>query len=375
MEILRRYWKQFAGWVIGSKHKLLHDPFVESKVVVIILQLFFALILFINAAVFFNYIYQDVFRTVVSGISKSVILGNTNGDEIINSLELIKSERFILFFAVGLIIALLFTYAVSKVTLRPVRNALDSQKRFVSDIAHELRTPLAIIKANSEVLLMDEHLNPKVKALIESNVEELDRTSGIINNLLSLKNLIQPEHIKFENVDVGPIIDSVVNKLKNLTEEKNLKITIKKVAPHVVWGNAAALEQIITNLAKNAINYTPKNGHVTIRTGPDYAGNILLHIEDTGIGIVKKDLLHIFEPFYRADRSRSRSQGSSGLGLTIVSELVKMHSGRITIKSAENKGTVAIVALPHGKTDESDTEQGVDLSELNEISENFLQKK
>jgi signal transduction histidine kinase len=220
---------------------------------------------------------------------------------------------------------------------------------------------------------MEDKLDPKIKELLESHIQELDRMSGIINNLISLKNMVRPEKVKFENVDIGLIADAVFIKLKSLAEKKFLEVTTKKVAPNIVWGNAVAIEQIITNLLKNAINYTNENGRITIKIGPDYMGSVILQIEDTGIGIGKKDLLHIFEPFYRAERSRNKQRGSSGLGLTIVSELVKMHSGKISIRSAENKGTTVIITFPYARQN-IDVEQHIEFSRLNEISVNFLEQ-
>lgn len=359
-------------WATDLKHKFWQDPFLKSELNIIVLQLAFALSLFIISAIFFNYIYQDVLKTVIYGIMNGIASGKTDSNYITDSVELVKSNRFIIFTFISFILTMLFTFLVSRITLQPAKNALESQKRFISDIAHELRTPLAIIKTNSEVALMESDLSPKIVAVIKSNVEELDRMSQIINNLLSLKNMIRPENIKFNDVNIGPIIDSVIDKLKDLAEKKHLQIIVKKITPHVVWGNPVALEQIVTNLLKNAINYTSDNGNITIRVGPDYIGNIILHIEDTGIGITKKDLLHIFEPFYRAEGSRNRKNGSSGLGLTIVSELVKMHSGRLTVRSAENKGTTVLVTLPYSKN--ASSTENVDFSELNEISMNFLGK-
>lgn len=358
----------------ASKHKYWHDPLVKSEVNVISLQLIFALSLFIIAAIFFNYIYQDVLQTVISGVIKGIASGSADSSYISDALQVVKSNRFILFAFITLVLTTAFTFLMAKVTLRPVREAMSAQKRFVSDIAHELRTPLSILKTNSEVALMDGGLDTRMRGAIESNIEELDRMSEIINNLLSLKNMVQPERIKFATVDMGPVIDFAVMKLKDLAEKKNLEITIKKVSPHLVWGNAVALEQIAVNLLKNAVSYSNDNGHITVRIGPDYIGNVVLHIEDTGVGITKSDLLHIFEPFYRAEHSRNRKRGSSGLGLTIVSELVKIHSGRITIRSAENKGTVAIVTLPFDKNGEDPAQSHIDLSKLNEISVNFTEK-
>jgi signal transduction histidine kinase len=341
------------------------------------LQFAFAAMLFTVASVFFNSIYHDVLNVIVDEITANITSSTPSDDFTIEtSLNLARSSRFVLFSTATLIITVIFTFIISKISLRPVKNVLNTQKRFISDIAHELRTPLSVVKTNNEVALMGEDVPKEMRRMIKSNIEELDRMAEIINNLLSFNSLIRPERIKFSSVDIGPIVDSSVGKLKNLAEKKNLEITVKKVTPHVVWGNAVALEQIVSNLLKNAIKYTNKNGYITIRVGPDYVGNIILHIEDTGIGIKKEDLLHIFEPFYVAERSRNRKHGSSGLGLTIVSELVKMHSGGITIKSSENNGTVAIVTLPYNKKNEGGkNEETVSVENLNEISVNFMHGK
>lgn len=358
-------------WVTDLRGNWWRDPFVKSEVKVIALQISFALLIFAIAAIFFNYIYQDVLKTVIAGIMKGIESGTFNGEDLTDSLEILKSNRFVIFTGITFILTAIFTYVVIRITLKPAKSILDSQKRFISDIAHELRTPLSIIKTNSEVSLLEENLDPKFKEMVKSNIEELDRMSMIINNVLSFNNLIRPGRIVFSDVDMGSVIDSAVSKLEDLARKKNLEIIVKKVSPHMVWGNSVALEQIIMNLLKNSINYSGENGRVTIRVGPDYIGNTVIHVEDTGIGITKEDLLHIFEPFYRSERSRNRKHSSSGLGLTIVSELVKMHSGRITIRSAENKGTIAVITIPHKNTK---SEEVVDFADLNEISVNFLDR-
>lgn len=295
-------------------------------------------------------------------------------DDLIGPLQIVKSGNFLYFSVVLLLVMAGFTFLITRLTLRPSKNAMESQKRLISDIAHELRTPLAIIKTNNEVLLMDQNINPEIKSKLKENTEDIDRMSEIINNTLSFNSLLRPERIKFDNVDLGKVVDSSVKGLRRLAEKKHLEITMKKIPPNIVWGNAVALEQIATNLLKNAINYTPKGGAVTIRISPDYYGSVILTVEDTGIGISKYDLMRIFEPFYRTERSRSRGSGSSGLGLTIVSELVKIHSGVLTIKSLENEGTIAVVALPYGKN-LKDEESLINISELSEISINSLKGK
>jgi signal transduction histidine kinase len=130
-----------------------------------------------------------------------------------------------------------------------------------------------------------------------------------------------------------------------------------------VWGNVAALEQILTNVIKNAIHYTPSGGTVSISVDPDYRGNIVISVADTGMGIPEKDLMHIFEPFYRGDSSRNRESGAgSGLGLAIVSELVKLHKGRIAVESIVGKGTRVEITLPHGHTEEAKDIRGGGIS-------------
>lgn len=371
---LLKYWKLFAAWAIGLKNKYSADPFLRSEVNVVALQIGFAVTLFLVSTIFFDHVYKGVLQTMISSIIKGISSGGAKGNEISSELELVKTTSFRLFSVVFLIVTVGFTYIVAKLTLYPVKGSLNSQKRFISDIAHELRTPLAVIKTNSEVSLMDDDLDPKAREVLNGNIEELDRISEIINNLLSFSKLVRPEKMSFVSVDMGAVVDNAVSKLSGLASKKHIEITVKKVAPHNVWGNYVALEQIAVNLLKNAITYTDHNGHVTIRLGPDYVGNVVLHMEDNGIGISKKDLLHIFEPFYRAESSRSRRSGSTGLGLTIVNELVKMHSGRITIKSSENKGTVAMVILPFDRRKRPRGEK-VDLSDLNEISVNYLEDK
>jgi signal transduction histidine kinase len=135
-----------------------------------------------------------------------------------------------------------------------------------------------------------------------------------------------------------------------------------------VIGNASALEQIFTNLLKNAINYTPENkdGKVTITLESDYQGRVVAAIVDNGIGIAQKDLYRIFEPFYRADTSRTRGigRGTSGLGLAIVNEIVRLHRGSISIKSGVGMGTTVAVTLPPAPNSALQPEQVI--SETNE---------
>lgn len=262
------------------------------------------------------------------------------------------SDHGWLVFAGIIIAAVVFGALLARYTLAPAQNTLHNQKLFISNVAHELRTPLSTIKTSSEVALLDESLAPDVRTTFTEIVEELNRISDIINNLLSLNTLTRPERMQFHNVDVGPIAEGAIQRLTSLARERGIRITLRKESNSIVWGNPGALEQIMTNIIKNALAYTPEdtNGAVTVTVRPNGDGLILFSVTDTGIGISQDDLFHIFEPFYRADTSRVRKirRTGSGLGLTIVNEMVRAHHGKIQVQSTKRKGTTVSVYLPQG---------------------------
>ncbi len=367
------YLKQLEGWATDLKIKYWNDPFNRSQLNVIAVQVIFALLLISFVYIYYNYLYKDIFQTIIDGITQSIQSNKSiSGEEIAFSMQTTKEYYFATFFLIALIITIVFSYLISKITLTPARDALESQKRFISNLAHELRTPISIIKTNMEVSLLDTDMKKDFKKMIESNIEELDRASEVINNLLTFNKLIRPEKISFDVVDLSLVVESAANKLKGLAEKKNITVKIKKTPPDTVWGNKTALDQIVVNLFKNSINYTPKNGFIDITIEPDYRGGISLRIQDNGVGIAKEDLKHIFEPFFRAEKSRHRGLGSSGLGLTIVSELIKLHSGRIVVQSEPNRGTLVNVMLPY--YDSKQLEKEIEKEDRAEVSVNFLNK-
>lgn len=247
------------------------------------------------------------------------------------------------------LLSILFGLLLARFTLRPARDTLRYQKLFISNVAHELRTPLAIIKTSTEVALIDDTLPKDVQETLHDIIAELDRLSEIINNLLSLNNLTRPERMQFKPTDVGEIVKTVIARHLTLAQERGIRLVVKKGEDTEVWGNPSALEQIITNVVKNAVSYTPKDtkGVVTVTVLPE-GDMMIVTIADNGIGISEEDLNHIFEPFYRADMSRVRriKKSGSGLGLTIVNELVRAHHGKIQIQSTKGKGTTLSISLP-----------------------------
>lgn len=246
-------------------------------------------------------------------------------------------------------VALLAGVALVYLTTAPVRQSLRNQKLFISNIAHELRTPLSIIKTTSEVALLDPGLSRDTKRSYTEIIEELNRISEIINNLLSLNNLTRPERARFINVDLGAVLDEVAESLRPLARERGVTFTSRSEAGSIVLGNRSALTQVAHNIIKNGILFTPKGGSVAVRLRPEES-RVILEVRDSGMGMSEEELRHIFEPFYRADSSRNRAteHTGSGLGLTIAQEMVRAHHGSITIDSAKRKGTTVVVLLPRG---------------------------
>lgn len=301
---------------------------------------------------------MDVASSVITTVTESIATGTLNAtstsETMLADLKVIRDTNLTIVIAVSLILTLLFGYVVARIALGPTRNALASQKQFIGNIAHELRTPLSIVKANSEILLSQNGQDQEATEMIKSNIEELDRISGIINNLLTLNTFRHSSHMNFSSVDIGDVVRDALNKFEELATKKGIVLDADIEENLSVWGNKSALDQITMNLIKNAIVYTPKQGSVFVKAHI-LKDRVTIEIRDTGIGITRKELKRIFEPFYQVDPSRSQGKGSSGLGLAIVSELVKLHHGKISLRSTPKIGTTAIIELPSEHKEEFNT--------------------
>jgi len=347
---------------------------------VIALQAVFAIIIIALIVVSFSILYHNISFAIVNGIRESLASNAPTlmGPEIIAEVENIRTLNLLTIIGIVSIATIVFGYVIGRITLRPARNALESQKQFIGNVAHELRTPLSIIKTNTEVALFDTAMAPDLRQTLMSNIEELDRVSQIINNLLSLSILVHPEEMEFASVDFSSVVANVVELYGPLAKSKELEVLVRNGSNMDVWGNATALEQIAGNILKNAISYTPKGGRIRITIDRTLYGHIELSVQDSGIGIPRKDLYRIFEPFYRAERSRARAgmygNSSSGLGLTIVSELVKAHQGRIAIRSSVGHGTTVSVYLPAAHTNDMSDVRPAHQNAPSEVAIDFSKK-
>jgi signal transduction histidine kinase len=360
-------------------HKYRSDIFFHTEVNVLALQALFALTIIALVVISFSILYHNISFAIVDGIRAGITSNQpaAMGAAIVSEVENIRSLNIMIIVGVVILATILFGYIIGRVTLRPARNALESQKQFIGNVAHELRTPLSIIKTNTEVALLDGAITGDMKSTLLSNVEELDRVSQIINNLLSLSILVHPEDMEFASVDFSSLIAGVVEQYAAFAKSKSLEVAVRTGPNMYVWGNATALEQIVGNILKNAIAYTQKSGRIRVTIDRTLYGHIEFAVQDSGIGIPRKDLYRIFEPFYRAERSRARSSAGirtnagTGLGLTIVSELVKAHEGRIAIRSSVGRGTTVTVLLPAARTNDMSDIRPAHASAPSEVAIDF----
>src|SRR5258706_3409622 len=221
-------------------------------------------------------------------------------------------------------------YFLAGKTLDPISNMVDEQKEFVGNASHELRTPLTSLKTAIEVALRDKNLNLiQAKKLLISNLEDVNKMQKLSNYLLELNRYESGKEIPMTNVDLKNIVLKVVGKTK-------VKTDLKK---SVVVANEDAVTELVTILLDNALKYSGKNKNVEIRTK---SGGIL-EVEDKGIGISKEDLPHIFDRFYRSDKSTTKN--AYGLGLSIAKSIVELHKGTIEVESKLGKGTLFRVVI------------------------------
>ncbi|MBI4079894.1 HAMP domain-containing histidine kinase [Candidatus Kaiserbacteria bacterium] len=360
--------------VTGYAHKYQYDPFFRTEVSIVALQVVFAGLLLLIVGLAAASLYHDASSALARGIAEGItgeLDPATIGESVAGELASMRA-RTVTWATIAVVVVTIFlSYLIARVALSPTRNALESQKQFIGNVAHELRTPLSVIKTNTEVALLSARVEPELRSTLDSTVGELDRISEIINNLLSLSASVRPERIEFKDLDLGPVVHGVIEKLRDLADSKRIEITARLSERRIVLGNAAALEQIAMNVIKNAITYSQRGGRVIVTVEPVHPDHIEFTVQDFGIGIARKDLFRIFEPYYRADPSRYRGEAGSGLGLTIVSELVKLHGGKITVRSAEGRGTIVTMLLPAGRVSLSAERAKVHEEQGDEVAVDF----
>ncbi len=220
-----------------------------------------------------------------------------------------------------------------------------AKKDFVSNVSHELKTPIAVLKGVIETLESEEDDEGK-KKFISMAQKRINQMDTLINDLLIIARLESKEDkIIKTNINLKRFIDQIYEDLAHLTQEKNIKFFNKVNENFKIYGDEKKLSILLKNLVENAIKYNKENGKVEVNGFTD--GNYtVIEVKDTGIGIPKEALPLIFERFYRVDKSRSRNVGGTGLGLSIVKHIAEAHKGKVSVESTLGEGSSFKIYLP-----------------------------
>jgi two-component system OmpR family sensor kinase len=234
-------------------------------------------------------------------------------------------------------------------TLSRLENLFSTQRRFLADVGHELRTPLTVIKGNVGLMRKIKDFDEESLETIEDEVDRLTRMVGDLLLLAQAESGKIP--LTHELVELDTLLLEVYNQMQVLARDR-VKLTIGNIDQVLVCGDRDRLKQVIVNLVGNSINYTPKDGEVVVGLGK-VSERAQLTVTDTGPGIAPEDLPHIFERFYRGEKSRTRQKDGKGfgLGLSIAYWIVRNHGGRIEVNSALGKGSTFCVWLPLAEGD------------------------
>ena len=319
-------------------------------------------------------------------IVRGVMLTSVSTDSIINTQEslrdissVVTNLAIVVLFAIAIILSLAFTRpfrilttAISDVkdgfTDDPVmvRNYLetehiseafntvlgrmklldDSRQEFVSNVSHELKTPMTSMKVLADSLLVQDDAPAELyREFMGDITKEIDRENQIISDLLSLVKMDKTTaELSISQVDVNELIELVLKRLRPIARKKDVEIVFESHRQVDAMIDEVKISQVVTNLVDNAIKYNKEQGHVNVVLDADHQF-FTIRVEDSGVGIPEENIAHIFERFYRVDKSHSREIGGTGLGLAITRSAVLMHRGSITVDSKEGEGTVFTVRI------------------------------
>ena len=255
------------------------------------------------------------------------------------------------FIVIGaMLILLLISWYLTKWMLKPVENAWCAQKRFVADASHELKTPLAVILANSQILQADDTIPKDARRWIDSTTDEAQQMSDLVNDLLTLARADESgadvkKKMPKETIDFSDLVDSAALEFDAVAFERGCELD-STIEPGIkVQGDPSGLKRLTKILVDNATKYAPKSSTVTLRLASE-SGHAVLSVNNMGAPIDPEELPHLFERFYRSDKARTRETGGFGLGLAIAQSLTEAHGGTIGVTSDAEHGTTFTVRLP-----------------------------
>jgi heavy metal sensor kinase len=236
-------------------------------------------------------------------------------------------------------------------TLARLENSVEQMKQFTASISHELRTPLTALRGEAEVALLEAHTVEEYQHVLASQLEEFDKLSQMVNQLLVLARAEAGEiHWTEQSVDLSVLATSLAEQMEPIATAKNVHLEVSVNQGVVVRGDSNWLERLILNLLDNAVKFTEDGGKVLVRLTSENE-QAVLRVEDTGVGIPAEAIPRVFERFFRAEPSRSKNVEGVGLGLALAKWIVEQHHGKIEVQSQPGQGSCFTVRLPKATTD------------------------
>src|SRR6185437_9130677 len=234
-----------------------------------------------------------------------------------------------------------------------LQQSFDKMNEFAANVSHELRTPLQAMQGETELALLARAPLGECRRVLESNLEEIDRLNRMIRNLLVLAQADAGEmRPKLEAMDLNELVRDLVEQMRVVAQARGVELRAATSAPVPLRADSLRLRQMVLNLIDNAVKYTPAGGRIEVRVerAPGTSGpEARLLVRDSGMGIAAEDLPRIFDRFYRADKSRTRSEAGvegCGLGLPIVKWVAETHGGSAEVSSSPGQGSSFTVHLP-----------------------------
>ena len=253
--------------------------------------------------------------------------------------------------AVSIVPAVGGGYLLSGRALRPIKTAMDSQRTFIADASHELRTPVAVVRTNAE--LLKRHLGPDTghtaasdQVALDDILSESDRLGRMVDQMLTLAEADAGQRtVLISEVSLNELIDEVARSMRSIAETRQMLLETRLTDDVSVNGDPGRLRELVSVLLDNAVKYADAGGRVEVALRKEHR-KAIIEVSNNGPGIPRDALPHVFDRFYRVDEARSRESGGTGLGLAIARHIVDAHGGTINIESSAGGGTKVTVQLP-----------------------------
>ena len=223
----------------------------------------------------------------------------------------------------------------------------DSRQEFVSNVSHELKTPITSMKVLADSLISQRDVPIEVYQEFMSDIaKEIEREDKIITDLLALVKMDRTAaDLNIAEVDINVLVELIMRRLRPIAQKRDVELVYESVRPVIAAVDEVKITLVISNLVENAVKYNKEHGWVKVTLDADHQF-FTIEVADSGIGIPQESMDHIYERFYRVDKSRSREIGGTGLGLAITRSAILMHRGSIRVESIEGEGTVFKVRIP-----------------------------